>query len=156
MITGFDTVLLAAGRAGPAVGRFLEQWGRGWPDMRISVGDPAQPPFVSWRDTRPDVPEACGEVLVARDERMVSDWDDHGYEIPGSAAGPFALLYQPCPAPQFEALVQRDPYARGLPFDPHPVTVVATDLSLITIVTPDDDSEFSQSVINGVIAALAR
>ncbi|MBE1461548.1 hypothetical protein [Kibdelosporangium phytohabitans] len=156
MITGVDTVLLTAGRVGPAIGRFLEHWGRVWPDMRISAGDPAQPPFVAWRDTRPDIPEACGEVLVVEDERMLSDWDDHGYEIPGSTVGPFALLYQPCPAPQFEALVQRDPYDRGLPFDPYPVVVVATDLSLITIVTPDDDSEFSQSVVDGVIAALAQ
>ncbi|ONI88628.1 hypothetical protein ALI144C_06240 [Actinosynnema sp. ALI-1.44] len=156
MITGVDTVLLTAGRAGPAIGRFLEQWGRVWPDMRISAGDPAQTPFVTWQDARSDIPETCGEVLVAKDERMLSDWDDHGYEIPGSAVGPFALLYQPCQAPRFEALVQHDPYARGLPFDPYPVIVVATDLSLITIVTPDGDSEFSQSVINGVIAALVQ
>jgi hypothetical protein len=156
MITGADTVVLTAGRPGPAIGRFLEQCGRRWPDMRISAGDPAQGQFVAWRDTRLPIPEACGEVLVAQDERMVSDWTDHGYAIPGSAVGPFALFYQPCAAPRFAALVQQDPYARGLGFEPYPVTVVATDLSLVTVVTPDDDSEFSRSVIDGVIAALAQ
>jgi hypothetical protein len=156
MITGLDTVVLAAGRAGPAVARFLEQWGRLWPAMRISAGDPAQSPFVRWRDASAGIPEACGEVLVAQDEQMLSDWDGHGYEIPGSAVGPFAVFYRPCTAPRFEALVQDDPYARGMSFEPYPVTVVGPNLSLVTIVTPDDESEFSRSVINGVIAALAQ
>ncbi|MEV8438252.1 hypothetical protein AB0425_12810 [Actinosynnema sp. NPDC051121] len=155
MITGFDSVVLAAARPGPALGRFLERWGRGWPDMRVSAGDPARSPFVTWRDERPVLPEARGEVLVARDERMLSDWDEHGYEVPGSSAGPFALLYEPCPAPRFPALAQEDPYARGALFDPYQITIVGAALSLVTIVTPDEDSEFSRRVIDGVIDALA-
>jgi hypothetical protein len=156
MITGFDSVVIAAGRPGPAIGRFLEQWGLLWPDMRISTGDPAQSSFVTWRDERPALPEVRGEVLVARDEGMLSDWDEHGYEIPGSTAGPFALFYRPCPAPSFSALVQDDPYAGGMLFDPYPITIVGAALSLVTVVTPDENSEFSRGVIDGVIAALAR
>lgn len=154
MITGFDSVVVTAGLPGPAIGRFLTQWGLQWPDMRVSTGDPAESPFVTWRDARPAVPEKRGEVLVARDERMLSDWDEHGYAIPGSAVGPFYLLYEPCPAPQFSALLQHDPYAGGMRFDPYPVTIVGTGLSLVTVVTPDEDSEFSRSVIDGVVAAL--
>ena len=40
-------------------------------------------------------------------------------------------------------------------FDPYPVTIVGTGLSLDTIVAPDEDSEFSRSVIERMIAALA-
>ena len=155
MITGFDTVVVTAGRPGPAIGRFLTEWGSQWPDMQVSAGDPAEPPFITWRDAGPALPETRGEVLVARDERMLSDWDEHGYALPGSAVGPFFLLYQPCPAPRFRAQVQQDPYVTGMRFDPYPVTIVGTGLSLITIVTPDEDSEFSRSVIDGMIAALA-
>lgn len=156
MITGFDSVVLTARRPGPAIARFLEQWSDRWPDMRVAVTDGSgESRFVAWRATRPSIPDTNGEVLVARDERMLGDWDEHGYELLDPAAGPFAVFYRPCPARQFPALVHGDPYAQdvGHPFEPYPVTVVGAGLWLVTAVTPDDESAFSRSVIEAVIAA---
>lgn len=104
--------------------------------MWIAVAhEPVESRFVAWRTSGTAIPEASGDVLIAQDERMLSDWDEHGYELPDSIVGPFAVFYRPCPATQFPALVQRDPYARdpAHQFEPCPVTVVGVGLWLVTI-----------------------
>ncbi|TVT38045.1 hypothetical protein FNH05_24685 [Amycolatopsis rhizosphaerae] len=155
MITGFDTVLIAAGPAGPAVTRLLNQWARHWTDMRVALVDHDDSGFREWSSTRQDLPQRQGTILVARDDDMVADWDEHGYKIPDSPEGPFSLLYEPCPARVFSALVKEDPYARNGRFEPYDAAIVGHNLTLVTIVTPDEQSDYSRSIIDAAVSALA-
>jgi hypothetical protein len=157
MITGFDTVLVGAGPVGPKVARLLDLWARRWPVMRVTVAGQHDSQFVEWATARPEIPAQHGEILVARDVEMVVAWDEHGYEIPDSAEGPFSVLYEPCPARAFAAIAQQDPYARDQEygFEPYETLIIGSELTLTTVVTPDRDSTYSREVIDAVVSALA-
>ncbi|MWK34701.1 hypothetical protein GEV43_12030 [Actinomadura sp. J1-007] len=65
------------------------------------------------------------------------------------------LAYEPCPASRLRMLALNDPYCRtGFAYEPYETTLIATGLSLITIVTPDHDSDFSVHAIDALATSL--
>jgi hypothetical protein len=157
MITGSDTVLITARKPGPAAREFLDTWAARWVDMRICVTTADDSEFIGWPAARASVPDEEGELLIVRDADMESAWDEHGYQVPGSTEGPIAILYQPCTARVFSVTARSDPYARDalFRFDPYDVLVVGSGLTLVTIVTPDTDSEFSKTAIDKLVSSLS-
>jgi hypothetical protein len=153
MISGADSVLVIAGHGGPAAVRFLDEWAQRWPAMRVALDGPEVYADGGWPEVRDQVAPDAAEILVARDKDMNAAWEEHGYDIPGDPEGPFAVYYQPCPARRFTAQVTTDPYDRGseFAFDPYEVQVVGAGLSLVTLVTPDLETDFSQQVITTFI-----
>jgi hypothetical protein len=158
IITGADTVLVVAGHGGAAAVRFLDGWARRWPAMWVALDGPGAPPEGGWPEVRDRVAADVGVILVARDEQMSAAWEEHGYDIPGEPEGPVAVWYQPCPARRFTALATTDPYARPgeFLFDPYEVAVIGAGLSLVTLVTPDADTDFSREVIAAFIDSCER
>lgn len=152
MITGHDTVLIAADPAGGPVGRFLRRWSSDpWPAMRVSIDDSPFLPFAEHAAPPPD----RAEILLAADDRMVSAWDEEGYHLSPSGDGPLMLAYEPCPASRLRMLALDDPYRRtGFAYEPYEATLVAKGISLVTIVTPDQDSDFSIRAIDALATSL--
>ena len=68
------------------------------------------------------------------------------------------ILYQPCPVRTFSVAVKENPYARDDPFrfEEYDAIVIGAGMSLITVVTPDLDSEFSKNVIKCLILSFGR
>lgn len=66
------------------------------------------------------------------------------------------MLYQPSPQPAIEVQLHEDPYnfGLGIRFEPYSATLVTAGLSLVTIVTPDDDSPFSRGLLDSLRQAL--
>lgn len=156
MITGVDTVLLAAGPAAPAVEDLLRHQTGRWPSMRVAVDDVAGSEFVAWAGEAARLPAERAEILVARDEDMVDSWDRDGYRLTPDGDGPFQIIYERCPLSRLRVLALDDPYGRtGFAFEPYEVLLAGTGLYLVTLVTPDADSEFSRSLIDEMAARLA-
>lgn len=160
MITGHDSVIIARSPAGAAVRAMLDGMHSRWPDMLVGRSEAAEAtigPFLPWPQARADVPAETGELYVARDAAMEADWDEYGYDPREDGEGPFALLYTPSPLPTTTIRAEQDPYGdRGSGFTPHEAVLVTAGLSLITMVTPDDDSPFSRDLRDRLIRALSR
>ncbi len=157
MISGSDTVLITAQRPGPAITKFLDGWTARWVNMRVAITGADDSDFVDWLEVRASIPVDDGELLIVRDADMETAWEEHGYQIPGSAEGPLAILYQPCPARVFSVKAISDPYARDtqFKFEQYGVIVAGSGLTLMTVVTPDTDSKFFRDVIDSLIVSLA-
>lgn len=145
-ITGYDTVLLSGGRIDAGVRLMLDDLHRRWPHMVVSFGM-TNKTFLPWPKTRSDLPAGTGEVFVARDNQMRRRWDDVGYSLEQDE-GPFAVFYQPTGRSEVEIQLHEDPYNRGFRFEPYPATLVTIGLSLVTMVTPDIESQFSQRILD--------
>ncbi|WFE47694.1 hypothetical protein [Verrucosispora sp. WMMD1129] len=155
MITGYDTVLITAAPVDAGIRVMLDDLHGRWPNMVVALGGDHVGPFLPWRTTRAQVPAGAGEVYVARDAEMERRWDDLGYSLMEYAEGPFAVLYQPSSQPTVEIQLNEDPYGPGgFGFEPYPATVVTAGLSLVTLVTPNADSSFSQGLLNALRQAL--
>ena len=154
MITGSDYVILTAVSPAPAIRRFLDRWLEVWPDLRADLHGEGFAPWPELRDL--DFPET-GEVLVAKDQAMQEAWDEHGYDLPGVDEGPFTLMYQPCPAARFTVTVTSDPYTpdSGFGFAPYPAQVIGAGLHLVTAVTPGTMKNFSDRVVEDLMAEFA-
>ncbi len=158
MISGADNVLVIAGPGGAPVVRFLDGWAQRWPAMHVALDGPEVYADGGWPDVRDQVAADAGEILVARDKEMDAAWEEHGYDIPGEPEGPFVIYYQPCSVRQFTAQVTADPYEQGTDyiFNPYEVRVVGAGLSLVTLVTPDMEKDFSHQVIAAFIESCER
>lgn len=65
------------------------------------------------------------------------------------------MLYQSASQLAVEIQLNDDPYERrGFGFELYPATLVTAGLSLVTLVTPDMDSPFSQSLLHALRQAL--
>lgn len=155
MITGADTVVVTATPAAAAIHRMLRRWQSAWPQLRVDLNGDG---FAPWSEDRAGGLSDRGELLVARDERMQADWDEHGYELPGTEEGPFAILYEPCPAARFSVDVTTDPYGRdpGFGFAPYPAQIVGRGLTLVTLVTPATMKDFTRQVVHSLIEVLTQ
>jgi hypothetical protein len=153
MGTEMDSVLIAPGQAGPAVRTMLDEVHTRWPNMVAMLDDDFHP----WPEVRDLLPPDHGEVYLARDPAMEREWDDTGYILMAGGEGPFAILYRPAgDPPTIQVRLNENPYppSPGFRYDPYPATLVTPGLSLITIVTPDEESPFSQRLINSLTHAL--
>lgn len=159
MITGYDTVFLAAAPVDSAIRDLLDEVAARWPEMLVLTAEGDEDgDFRPWSEARPSVPSDEGRVLVAKDTAMVSFWDENGYELTAEGDGPFTILYQPMERTSLPVSALEDPYSRsgGAGFDPYEVRLLGSSFSLVTVVTPDDtDEPFSRSVIEGLAAVLA-
>ncbi|GLW29210.1 hypothetical protein [Actinoplanes regularis] len=145
MITGYDSVVIARTPVGAGVRAMLDGVHTSWPDMLVAIGEAET--FLPWLQTRRAIPAEAGELYVARDAAMEQEWDEVGYALMAGGEGPFAVLYQPSPQPTIAIRADENPYEhRGFGFDPYAATLITTGLSLVTIVTPDEESPFSKNL----------
>jgi hypothetical protein len=144
MITGFDTVIVTAAPVDSGIRTMLDELRRRWPSLRVALAGGGA--FTPWAIARHAMAANAGEILVARDARMEHRWDEEGYCLMEDGEGPFALLYQPAARPVVEVRFNDDPYGRESRFEPYSATVVMAGLSLVTVVTPDEDSPFSRNI----------
>jgi hypothetical protein len=150
MITGYDSVVIAKSPAGPGVRAMVDGLHARWPDMVVALGGKDAEsigPFMPWRQARAAVPAEAGELYVARDAAMERAWDDVGYSLMEGGEGPFAVLYRPAPKRTVAIQLDEEPYGwEGFRFEPYEATLVSAGLSLVTIVTPDEESFFSRDL----------
>ncbi|GAA2904544.1 hypothetical protein Acy02nite_60300 [Actinoplanes cyaneus] len=155
MISGHDLVLVVAGDAGPVVRGFLDGWAARWPQMRVAAGAEAVNGFGSWPERAAQVPAGTGEVLVARDTAMESGWDDRGYAPDRRGEGPFALYYRPLTRLTTEVMAHQDPYERtGFRFDPYPMVLAGPGMSLLTLVAPEPDGDFTKALLAALVSSV--
>lgn len=154
MITGHDSVLISAGRLGPAVRRFGEAWSKRWPDMRVEILD-GSAGFQGWRAAADGVPAGKADLLFVRDEQMASEFGvDYGYELTERGDGPFMLMYQPCQADRFQVEIRQNPYTPD-EIEPYEAIVIGAGINLVTVVAPDSESQFSQDLLEAWTVAFA-
>lgn len=160
MISGYDGVLVGRSPAGPGVRAMLDEMHTRWPGMlvgRSAATTAGIGPFLPWLQVRDQVPAEAGELYVARDAGMEQDWDESGYDLRDDGEGPFAVLYQPSPRSTTAIRFEQQPYSdQGLGFDPYEAVLVTAGLSLITLVTPDEESLFSRELRSRLTRALSR
>ncbi|MFD9412719.1 hypothetical protein ACFWBN_37735 [Streptomyces sp. NPDC059989] len=135
MITGDDHVFMVHGSPASAVERFLTSWAETRPDLRwaLAGGDGFRP----WGPAGTALPEEGAEVLVSRDEAMLTWWDEHGYAPDGTGEGPFAVLYEAAPWSSLRVTPGDDPYGAGeLRYEPYEVELLGTGFHMVTVVTP--------------------
>jgi hypothetical protein len=157
-ITGYDNVLITTGMPGPAITALLDAWHAVWPAMRVAITGALDGQFTDWPTPRAAVPGETGEILVARDKTMEAEWDERGYDPGPNGQGPFMIMYQSAARTSLRLLALEDPYDRKgfAPFDPYEIRLVAPHLCLITVVTPDADSDFTTDLLERFTRALAN
>ncbi|GAA4967404.1 hypothetical protein [Actinoplanes utahensis] len=160
MITGYDRVVIARTPVGAAMKAMLDVLHSRWPDMLVALGDRESGrvgPFLQWGQMRREVPSAAAELYVARDAVMEQRWDEVGYSLMEGGEGPFALLYEPAPQPAVAIQINQEPYERkGFGFNPYKASLITAGLSLVTIVTPDEESSFSRNLFGSLHEALTK
>ncbi|MEV4133042.1 hypothetical protein AB0J72_12850 [Dactylosporangium sp. NPDC049742] len=149
MVTGHDSVFVVGGRVEMGVWAMLQRLHGRWPGMLVAVEGHREDAFVPWPVPREVMPFRAGYLLVARDKDMLDRWDDEGYSLMDGAEGPFQVVYEPASVPAVPVELHGDPYGRGggYRFDPYRATLVTAGLFLVTLVTPDVDSAFSQGLL---------
>ncbi|MFU8872888.1 hypothetical protein [Micromonospora sp. SL4-19] len=151
MITGHDTVLVARGPVNGMFASLLDDLSVRWPDLRFSALPPGHVSFSRWRGQVSDLPEDRADLLVAVDEGMLDHWEECGYELRGDGCGPFGVLYRPAPWSTLPIKFIADPYEHGIGiFEPYDGILVGGGYHLVTVVTPDEDSEFSQQLLRSI------
>ncbi|WP_327151183.1 hypothetical protein [Nocardia sp. NBC_01329] len=100
--------------------------------------------------------EPGDEILVARDEEMLTFWDEAGYSLDERDEGPFMLMYSPARWKSLQVTALEDPYARSEEsnYDPYEITLVESGLWMITVVVPEE-GVFGRCVVDTLIACLA-
>ncbi|RKS70969.1 hypothetical protein BZB76_5449 [Actinomadura pelletieri DSM 43383] len=140
-------MLICAQSPALAVRLFLEQLQRDLPELRVAVEPTDDSSFRRW-DFEREIPAESAELLIAENDEMVQRWDQDGYYLSPTGAGPLRIGFEPCRVPRLRARVMENPYGDdGFGFDPYEVTLIGTDFFLATIVTPDLDSAYSRSAI---------
>jgi hypothetical protein len=157
-ITGYDNDLITTGMPGPAITAFLDAWHAVWPAMRVAITGALDDQFTDWPTPRAAVPAETGEILVARDKIMEAEWDERGYDPGPDGQGPFTIIYQSAARTSLRLMALEDPcgHSGSAPFDPYETRLVAPHLRLITVVTPDADSEFTTDLLERLTRALAN
>lgn len=157
VITGFDRVVVVPGRASVVVECFLECWRGRWPGLRVAVDtDETGAEFSPWLPGRHRLPDGPADVLVSRDAGMEEFWDAEGYALDGKREGPVAFFYQLARWRALKLTTLEDPYPyEGCRHEPYPVTLAGAEFSLVTIVTPDEESDFSRSVLDAFLKCCA-
>jgi hypothetical protein len=156
MITGDDSVFLSSGRASLAVENFLMDLLKQWPDMRVSIEDDGDEAFRIWASEAVDLPLTAGLVLVARDKEMVDGWDDRGYSLDSHDEGPLSIEYRPAGWNSLKVQVLEDPLSRSsFAFDPYEAVLTGSHYSVVSMVTPSRDSDFSATMISKMAHHLA-
>jgi hypothetical protein len=119
--------------------------------MRVAIG----PRFDGWPQPGSQLPEDTGEVLVARDAQMESDWDEWGYVPDVHGEGPIAIYYQPFARPTAEVMALQDPYDRGdeFIFEPYKILLAAPGLWLLTLVSPEESPVFREALLGELMQA---
>ncbi|MGW1742944.1 hypothetical protein ACWCPQ_29535 [Nocardia sp. NPDC001965] len=157
MITGNDVVLVAPGPIPAAIERFLDRWSQKWPQLLVASGtdENTQAFFSPWTPATVAWGELTDEILVARDEAMLTAWDEDGYALDGRDEGPFMLMYSPLRWKSLQATALEDPYIHlgGFIYEPYEITVVGSELWMITVVVPEE-GVFGRSVVDTLIACL--
>lgn len=157
MITGNDIVLVAPGPIPVAIECFLDRWSQKWPQLLVASGtDEDSQTFAPWIPATVEWGELTDEILVARDEEMLTAWDEAGYALDGRGEGPFMLMYQPAGWKSLQVTALEDPYIRsgGFIYDPYEITMVGSGLWMITVIVPEEGA-FGRSVVDTLIASLA-
>lgn len=149
-------MFVAGGRVDRAIRTMLDRQREKWPEMVAALHGVDDGEFQPWHAVRDKMPKAEGEVYVARDAEMEQRWDIVGYSLMDHGEGPFGVLYRPAPLSTVDVQLEQDPYDHpyGHGFEPYPATLVTTGLSLITIVTPDNDSPFGRRLMEALGRAL--
>lgn len=142
----------------------MDFWQERWPGLLVQVDDGESEDFVRWSDLGGHLRGKAlhptkGEVLVARDRRMLEEWDESGYELDRFGEGPFTLMYRPLGKlnqrrGHMRMRPEEDPYERESvdAFEPYTIFVAARNLSLVTAVTPPIEAGgFSEDVIGALI-----
>jgi hypothetical protein len=156
MITGNDVVLVAAGPIPAAIERFLDRWSEKWPQLLVSSGtDEDTQTFSPWTRATVEWGELTDKILVARDEEMLTAWDESGYALDGRDEGPFMLMYRPAGWKSLQATALADPYVRsaGSNYEPYEITLVGSVLWMITVVVPEE-GVFGKAVVDTLTACL--
>jgi hypothetical protein len=149
VITGDDTVFLAAGEPLAAVGGFLDGMADLWPGVLVAVtADDGEGLFEEWPAIAKRLPAGTREVLVARDQSMVARWDEAGYSLDEHGEGPLCLLLAPSGRSFLQASLLEDPFGRdGLAFQPYEAVLITARSYIVTAVTPPTDSDFTKKVL---------
>lgn len=154
MVTGRDQVMISSGPIDLKIARFISVWGERWPNMTVEIEGFGGPRGWS-ADRLSDLGEQAAIYLV-RDQEMDVHWEEFGYSLDARSEAPLCLMYRRFDAGSIAVTALEEPYGHGLGrFEPYDVTLVADGLYLITVVAPDEDSEFSRSVIEAMVDALS-
>lgn len=157
MITGFDSVFIADGSISEKIQQFLNEWLLRWPKLRVSLDNESVDVFAEWSSSNFSISEGSARILVARDISMEASWDERGYVLDSQEEGPFCIAYEPFRRNELRATALDDPYMRsGFRYDPYEITIVGSQLYLVTVVTPCLESNFSRTVLSGVIRSLGH
>jgi hypothetical protein len=156
MITGDDTVILVSGDPAVAVERFLVDLHGRWPRMQIALEAGELGSFREWASAPVSMPRTAAVILIARDEQMVSGWDDYGYAIDPMGEGPLMVSYQPTNWNSLKVQVIEDPFSReGFQFLPYEAIIVGAEYYVLTLTTPPLDSQFAKDVVGDMTRILA-
>jgi hypothetical protein len=156
VITGDDSVFLCNRSPAEAVRAFLTDLAVRWPSVRVWVDGSAGESFQPWVSDPVQIPEDSGTILIARDDQMVSEWDDRGYTLDSFNEGPLQIEYEPASWNSLEIQVLRDPLqASGYSFNPYEAIVVGRGYYIVSLVTPPLESSFSRTMIERIKSFLA-
>lgn len=151
MVTGEDSVFLSNGNPAAAVRAFLTDLAVRWPSVRVWVDGSENESFQPWASDPVQLPEDSGTILIARDDKMESEWDDRGYTLDSSAEGPLQIEYEPASWNSLEVQVLSDPLQEsGYSFKPYEATVVGRGYYIVSLVTPPLESNFSKTMVERV------
>lgn len=156
MITGEDSVFLSNGSPAGAIRAFLTDLAARWPSVRVWVDGSEDESFQPWASDPVQIPEDSGTILIARDEQMVSEWDDRGYTLDSFDEGPLQIEYEPASWSSLEVQVLSDPLqVSGYSFKPYEAIVVGRGYYIVSLVTPPLESSFSRTMVERIKSFLA-
>jgi hypothetical protein len=148
VVSGEDSVFLVAGSPAGAIRRFLSDLESRWPEVRVWVDGSDDDSFRPWGPAPIVIPEDSGTILIARDEKMVREWDDLGYTLDSSGEGPMQVIYELANWNSLDVKVMQDPMEQsGFRFEPYEATLAGSGFYMVSLVTPPLESEFSAEMI---------
>lgn len=62
--------------------------------MQVAVEGEKAESFQEWASASVSMPRNAAIILIARDDQMISRWDDYGYAIDATGEGPLMVSYQ--------------------------------------------------------------
>ncbi|XVU27949.1 hypothetical protein ACQPZJ_13155 [Actinoplanes sp. CA-054009] len=151
MITGEDTVVIVGfADMSVVVDRMLATLHARWPDMLVAVSDGVDShDFTGWAEWAGRLPKNVGEVMVARDPEMPSQWDENGYFTDAAGEGPMMFIYEPCADKFVSSVFLDEPYIREDDFGSSQFEglLLGVGCSSFTLVSPDDAPRFRDGVL---------
>jgi|SRR5579862_8137427 len=159
MITGDDNVFLCYGDVRGAIESFLTALADRWCCMKVAISAEAASDgeeFLPWDPAASRLPSDAFTVLVARDERMIAEWDESGYVLDESGEGPLAIYCSPAAHALIKVQILQEPLSRsGYSFEPYEATLAGAGCFVISMVTPPQETEFSRSMLDKMANLLA-